>query len=107
MILPVLKRKHYDYITLGISCQEVSRNIFIFFFDIIFLLFNKDAPFESSDCRGTGWAEEETPAAEPAPRSPTAALWAGFRREEPLLCLTADARQIARTMWQEGGHLCP
>ena len=51
--------------------------------------------------------EEETPAAEPAPRSPTAALWAGFRREEPLLCLTADARQIARTMWQEGGHLCP
>ena len=52
-------------------------------------------------------AEEETPAAEPAPRSPTAALWAGFRREEPLLCLTADARQIARTMWQEGGHLCP
>jgi len=45
----------------------------------------------------------KTPAEAPAPRVLTAALWAVFGGREPLLCLTARARQIARTGWTGRG----
>ena len=54
-------------------------------------------PCSSPVIVGGGWTEEKTPAADPAPCALTVALWAGFRREESLPCLTADARQIAGT----------
>ncbi len=51
---------------------------------------------------GTGRTEEKTPSADPAPCARTAALWAVFRWEEPLLYLTAHACEIGH-MGRIGG----
>ena len=52
MLSPVLMREHRNYTTAEISCQEVSRNIFIFFFFSALYLLNTGRVFKSQSCRG-------------------------------------------------------
>jgi len=106
MILPVLKEKSSYCTTSEHYCQgDIKKYFYIFPHpQYAYCLTRTAGP--SPVRRGTGRIEERTPSAGPAPRALTAALWAGFRREEPLWpCLTAYARQIAPTRADEGHHI--